>query len=118
MHEAAYNQFISYCQSEFLNPLSSPAANDPILTVAQRIVQRLVYRYADPYSDTHPFVRYADSESSLDEHRYRLGVDIMSETQERHLKPYVHAFFHSGGVYRTELDELLETFYAIVHDDA
>lgn len=79
--------------------------------VAQRIRDTLLHGISLPYDNpNHPFIAYGalDSEKS---NIARLAKSVMAFTMEPELRNSVISFFHSGGVYRPALEELMKEFW-------
>ena len=103
----ALNEFIDSA-SEFVNEFK-PSWR--LRIVAQRIRAALMHGISLPYDNpNHPFREYAalDSENS---NIKRLAKSVMASTMEPELRNSVISFFHSGGVYRSALEELMNEFW-------
>ena len=116
-HDRAYNAFLD-CANEFIkNFRDEEAREDPISKLAQFIVHKLIGNAYKPLSDaSHPFHRYGvQGEPSVYANFTRLAQDIMLEVQDNQMKPFVMSFFHSNGVYREDMEDLvIDQYYNFV----
>ena len=113
--DQAYNIFLDRA-AEFMDAYREDAVpnDDPFVTVAQRIVDRLTQCLALPIDDPqHPIERYGQIDDDEGEYANinRLGQDIMAEIQEPRLRRIVVSFFHSNGAGRDDVEELLEHYW-------
>jgi hypothetical protein len=115
-YDKAYNMFLDEAECFIDNYLcdSELGENDPFAEVATYIVNMLKRNYHLPLDDPyHPFKRYGNTDESEGEYANinRLAADAMNEIQTQRLRGAVRSFFHSDGVGRESVEELLDQFW-------
>jgi len=117
MRDIAYNKYLDE-SSEFLAGfMPEDGDSDHLYEVARRICHKLLHNVNLPLAEpAHPFHRYGVmNEESVYANFTRLAQDMMLEIEDQHLKPFIISFFHSGGVYREEMEDLvIDSYYEFV----
>ena len=62
----------------------------------------------------HPFNKYADESCCTSALIARLRADVLNILQEPKYREIVTAFFHGGGAYRDQIEELMDAYWEYV----
>jgi hypothetical protein len=113
--DPAYNKFrdeLSETRKAFVNEADEQMGGMPFTAIFDKIEYYLIQNNHDlPFEDVrHPIRQFGNPLDSY-ENTNRLAERLLAEFQSQRHRVAIMALFHSMGVYRADLDELMEAFW-------